>query len=122
MCATNYGAVSKNFTANETMNVADMTTSNYGQTGYPNNGFWLYGNGVAMPISGIAAGVGSYSLNSYYCDILNTAGATGIKLINQVTSSGGAVSNLIKIDINPIDPTVISPDTNLTMVITSRQW
>jgi hypothetical protein len=128
MYNTNYGSLGVTLSDGETIKMAGMSQNNVNGTtgGYPSNGFWLYGNGVSYPITVNNSDGSTYnSFNSYYCDILNTAGGTdgitGVGLDNLVIgfNGGNAPANLIRVNLGA---TAAISSTNLTMVITSRQW
>jgi hypothetical protein len=85
----------------------------------------LYGTGVAYPVTIYGDG-GTYNeFNSYYCDILNTAGgtdgATGISVNNYVGGFNGinVPSNYVYISTGY---TAVSPATVATMIVSPKQW
>jgi collagen type VII alpha len=128
MYDTNYGSEGVTLSDGQIIKMSDMSMNNFNGTtgGYPKNGFWLYGNGISYPITVNNSNGSTFnSFNSYYCDVLNTAGGTngitGIKLDNLVIgfNGGNSPANLIRVNLGAT--AAISP-TNLTMVITSRQW
>jgi hypothetical protein len=121
----NYGNYGVTLVGGSLIIMSDMSPSNIGGTGYPSNGFWMYGTGVAFPITVYKDGTTFNSFNSYYCDIMNTAGetdgVTGVDITNYVGGFNGAnlPSNYVNVTTGS---TAVSPNKIATMVITPKQW
>jgi hypothetical protein len=121
----NYGSYGITLVGGSLIIMSDMSPSNIGGTGYPSNGFWMHGTGVAFPITIYKDGTTFNSFNSYYCDIMNTAGETdgitGVTITNYVGGFNGAnlPTNYVNVTTGS---TAVSPDTVATMVITPKQW
>ena len=122
---TNYGAYGVTLVGGSLISMSDMSPSNIGGTGYPSNGFWLYGTGVAFPVTIYKDGTTFNTFNSYYCDILNTAGktdgVTGVSIMNYVSGFNGVnlPSNYVNVSTGH---TAASASTVATMVISPKQW
>jgi hypothetical protein len=116
----NYGSLTVELTGDTYITMPNMRLNNAGNSGYPSNGFWMYGSGVGYPIT-VTSGSTANTFTSYYCDILNTAGITGVNLNNRVTGFNGPTPPANQIYIYVDNSSALSSAKQLTAVIRPKQ-